>query len=223
VPPSLDEKARPVLEMLRDRKKTLKDFTGKITYDVEDRGDTTGKRGTVNFIMDPDKGATFSADFIVNTVEGKDKLAYHTQFIFDGKNLTVKDFGANNNVKQFIRRDMLPKGAKPGDAVTLNGALPLPIGLEVDEVARNFEVTLLKDSADAAVLKLVPRQKDKFDYSALEVTVDKKQQLPVKIVQTNLAENGGTTISFTELKINTGAAKMLDSATPAAEGWTERK
>lgn len=223
-PVTIPADARDVLTMLHDRKATLKDFAGKIDYSVtaSRTGDVTGKRGTVDFVLDPTRGPIFSADFTVNTIDGKPKTAYHSQFIFDGKDFTVKDFGTKNDVMQYIRKEMLPPGAKPGDAVTLNGAMPLPIGLDVNDVAQTFEVALTANDASQAVLKLVPRQKGKFDYTQLDVTVDKKLQLPVKLVQT--AGNGDeTTILLQDLKINTGAAKLANPSVPSSEGWTERK
>src|SRR4051812_681713 len=59
--PPIAADVRDVLQMLHDRKNTLKEFTAKIDYSVEDKtGDTTGKQGTLSFIEDPIRGATFS-------------------------------------------------------------------------------------------------------------------------------------------------------------------
>jgi hypothetical protein len=222
--PAVAPEVRELLQLLHDRKDTLKDFTGKIDYSVTDKlGDTTGRRGTVDYVTDPLLGPKFSADFTMNTTEGKPTLKYHVQFIFDGREFTIKDYGQNNNVRQFVRSTVLKPGDKPGSAVALNGAMPLPIGLDVDDVIRNFDAALLPSTdANLPVLKLVPRVKGRFDYVELDVTVDKKQQLPVKLVQT--AANGSvTTITLTELDINKGQAKILDAATPASEGWTQRQ
>ncbi|HEY4330838.1 MAG TPA: hypothetical protein VGN88_13940 [Phycisphaerae bacterium] len=216
--------ARDLLKMLHDRKDTLKDFYADIDYSVKNPSDDslTGKTGKVSFIMDPNRGPIFSADFDVNTVEGKPKAKYHVQFIFDGKDFTIKDFGLDGNTKQFVRSTVLPPGAKPGDAVSLNGAMTLPIGLDVDDVIKTFEVTLLPSKdAGAPMLKLVPRQKENFSYASLKVTVDKKTQLPVTLTQT-APDGTETTITLTNIVINPGTAKMLDSSTPVALGWTER-
>ena len=64
-PKPMSEEAKATLQTLHDRKETLKDFTGKIDFDVEDghSGDHNGKLGDVQFIMDPTKGPTFSATF----------------------------------------------------------------------------------------------------------------------------------------------------------------
>jgi hypothetical protein len=220
----LSPEARAILTMLHDRKDTLKDFVAKIDYSTVNKvGDVAGKRGAADFIMDPTRGPIFSADFTMNTENGKPKLAYHIQFIFDGRDFTIKDYGRNNDVKQFVRNPILPPGAKPGDAVTLNGEMTLPIGLDVQDVANNFTVTLEKSTdPNLAVLKLVPINRAKFPkYSQLVITVDKTLQLPVKLVQ--VAESVDTTISLSEIKINPGTAKMADSSTPPSEGWVERK
>ena len=222
----LAPEAADILKVLHDRKDTLKDFTGKIDYSVEAgrTGDVTGKRGTVDFINDPTKGPTFSADFTVNTKEGKPSLIYHVQFIFDGRDFTIKDFGTNNNVKQFVHSRVLPDGAKPGDAVTLKGPITLPIGLDVNDVAQTFEVTVQPGKEPGqAVLRFVPREKGKFDYTQLEVTVDKRpeMQIPVKLVHT-AAAGDVTTITLTDVKINSGGARLADASVPADQGWTEK-
>jgi len=214
---------RDLLQVLHDRKDTLKEFAGKINYDVKDpRGDQTGKTGTVAYLMDAAKGPVFSADFDKKTANGKVNGFYYVQFIFDGKDFTIKDLGFDGKGRTYLRSTLLPPGAKPGDAVTLNGALPLPIGLDVNDVLQSFEATLVP-SADpnVGVLKLVPRDHKKFDYKELDVTVDRKLQLPVKLVQTAM-DDTETTIKLTDLEINTGKAKMLDPSTPAAEGWTKK-
>jgi hypothetical protein len=213
-----------LLKMLRDRKNTLKDFTADIDYDVMDMRIKTssGKRGKLSYLMDPAKGPIFSADFDFATENGKLTRQYFVQFIFDGKELTIKDMGLNGKGRTYVRTNLLPPGAKPGDAVTLNGALPLPIGLDVNEVLQAFEVTLLPSSdANVGVLKLVPRDKKKFDYERLDVTVDKKLELPVKVVLA-LPDDTETTIKLTKIEVNGGKAKMLDAATPASEGWVPK-
>ena len=85
-----------------------------------------------------------------------------------------------------------------------------------------FEVTMVPSKdAGKPTLKLVPRDKSKFSYTALKVTVDKATQLPVTLTQT-APDGTETTITLTKITINPGTAKMLDASTPAIEGWVER-
>jgi hypothetical protein len=216
---------KTLLVMLHDRKDTLKDFTAKMDYNVTDpRGGSTGKTGTVAYLMDAAKGPIFSADFIKTTVNGKPNKLYHEQLIFDGKDLTDKDYGLDDKGRNYWRKTLLPPGAKPGDAVTLNGALPLPIGLDVNDVLHTFDVTLQPSKdPNLAVLRLVPHDPKKFEYKQMDVSVDRKQELPVKLEQTAKGDEETadvTTIELTGIEINTGKAKMLDASTPASDGWT---
>jgi hypothetical protein len=212
-----------VLQVLRDRKDTLQDFVAGIDYNVTDaRGDATGKRGKVAYLMDATKGPIFSVDFDQKTVAGKAKGIYYVQFIFDGKDFTIKDLGLDGKGRTYVRSTVLPPGAKPGDAVTLNGALPLPIGLDVNDVLQSFDVKLgTSTDPNLVVLKLAPRDRKKFNYKELEVTVDKTLKLPVKLVQTAL-DDTETAITLTGIEVNTGKSKMLDPSTPAADGWTKK-
>jgi outer membrane lipoprotein-sorting protein len=218
-----------LLKMLQDRKDSLKDFTAKIDYSVYHPAtdETSGKRGTVDFLVDPNKGPVFTADFTADTDEdGKPKRAHHQQVIFDGQNVTVKDFA----VKQFTVINVLPPGGKPGDAITLNGPMTLPIGIRVEDVLANFNVTLATPtpenpapkSPDQKVLRFIPKSATRFDnFRQLEITVDKKLQLPVRLVQT--AKNKDvTTITLSDIEPNTARARMQDPNPPANEGWTQR-
>jgi hypothetical protein len=221
VSPTLDPMARELLQTLHDRRNTLKDFTAKIDYSVKHpvTEEVSGKRGTVDFLIDPVKGPIFSVDFTVDTDEdGKAKRTHHQQIIFDGVDMTTKDF----QPREFTRSRMLPDGAQPGDAVTLNGPMTLPIGLNVDDVARNFQVTVVPASdPNLAELRLIPRTLGKFDFKQLDFTVDRRLELPVKMVQTAKGRDGDvTTIQLSDIQPNTGKARMQDP-TPGP-GWTER-
>lgn len=224
-PVAMPADVRGVLTMLQNRKDTLKDFTANISKTEVDRtGDSTTKTGTLAVINDPKAGLIFSADFTKMKVGGRTR-DYHLQYIFDGHTSLIKDFG--NDAKQFVRQEVVAPGAPAGSATSLDGPMPLPIGLDPDDVVRNFDVTM-QPSADPnqAVLSLVPREKGK-DFTSLEVTVDKSKQIPVKLVEVPPGAAAGglekTIIELTGAGINSGKAKMLSVAVPASEGWTERK
>jgi outer membrane lipoprotein-sorting protein len=216
----LDPLARETLTMLQDRKQTLKDFQAKVNYDVmhaktEDR---EGKMGTVDYLSDPKAGSTFSARFDIDTSDGTPIKKHRQDLVFDGTNVYVIDYAG----KSYIRRGVLAPDAKPGDATSLNGGMPLPIGLDADEVARNFAVTILPSSgADQVVLRLVPREESrgKFEFKKLVLTVDKKLQLPVKVLRTE-RNSDETTVQFSDIAINTGKSKMVDTTLPTGGDWT---
>ena len=78
--------------------------------------------------------------------------------------------------------------------------------------------------AEHVVLKLVPRAavKSKFDYKSMTLTVDKKLELPVK-VELNQKSSDVTTISLTDVQVNSGAAKIPPVTPPTGSGWTIQK
>ena len=193
--------------MLHDRKDTLKDFTAKIDYSVSDKtGGVTGKAGRWIFSLIWRRAENFRQ---ISTVAswmrtGKKrcrKTTYSSSLTAGISRSRTWEWTARAAI---LRSTVLPPGAKPGDAVTLNGAITLPIGLDVEDVLRTFVVTMGESKdANRPVLKLVPRAKGKFDYTLLEVTVDKKMQLPVVLAQ-SAADGSVTTITLTEIKINSG-------------------
>jgi outer membrane lipoprotein-sorting protein len=101
--------------------------------------------------------------------------------------------------------------------------LPLPIGLNVEDVVRNFEVTLMPSTTpDQVVLRLVPRSgaEAKFpEFKQLEIRVDKKLELPIKIVRSDRTGDV-TTVDFSDIAINTGKSKMVDTTLPSGPDWT---
>jgi hypothetical protein len=222
---ALDPKARELLQMLHDRRNTLRDFTANVDYMVTHpvTEETSGKRGTVDFIMDQAKGPIFTVGFEENIrKDGSVERKYKQQIIFDGVYVTWKDFPA----KEFTHTRELPEGASPGDAVTLNGPMTLPIGLNVEDVGRNFTVTVLparRTEMDRQSLRLVPRPGggSKFDFRQLDITIDTKLELPVELREIARGRDGDiTVIHLTNIQTNTGKAKMQDPTPPA--GWTER-
>jgi hypothetical protein len=217
---ALDPIARDTLKMLQDRRDTLKDFQANVTYGVYHKktDDREGKLGTVDYLSDPKAGPTFSVRFTKDTVDGTPVKKHVQDLVFDGIHVTLIDHAG----KTYTQRTVVAPDAKPGDATSLNGGLPLPIGLNVEDVVRNFDVTVQPSPGpDQIVLKLIPRADvaGKFDFKQLEMTVDKKLQLPVKIIRTE--RNGDlTTVEFSDPAINTGKSKMVDATLPTGSDWT---
>ncbi len=87
--------------------------------------------------------------------------------------------------------------------------LPLPFGQKKADILKNFNVTLIKpeksDPADTDHLLLIPKPGGKFvkQYERLEFWIDRKLNLPIRIVAADRHANV-TTDDFKNLKINTG-------------------
>ncbi len=216
----MDSVARETLTMLQGRRGTLRDFQAGVNYDVmhlKSGGDREGKLGKVDYLMDPTVGPTFTVRFEMDTADGVPIKKHRQDLIFDGTNVTIIDYAG----KTFTRRRVLAEGAKPGDATSLSGEIALPIGVDVEDIAKNFAVAVeAGGGADQVVLKLVPRDAGgPFRFKSLVMTVDKKLELPVKVVR---AERNGdvTTVELKDVAVNTGKGKMGDVSLPKGGEWT---
>jgi hypothetical protein len=217
--PPIDPLAEGTLQMLHDRRETLKDFQAKVVYDVyhPDTDDHEGKRGTVDVVIDPANGPQFSVHFTDDTIDGKPVKRHLQDLVFDGRKLTLID----RRAMRFNQQDVLPPGEKPGAADLLKSQVPLPIGIPPDEVRKNFEVSALPATdGTGVILTLVPRAEVRadFDFREVQLTVNKQMQLPVKIVKTD-KKGVVTTVEFQDPAINTGKSTMMDTTPPKEPGW----
>ncbi|MCL2646885.1 MAG: hypothetical protein FWD61_07740 [Phycisphaerales bacterium] len=212
--------ARQILQRLHDRKATLKDFTAKVDYSVEHpAGDTDGNVGSVVYSDEalPPSAPKLAAIFTGDTEDGKPVRIHARTIALDGKALTIIDF----NAKDFKQQKAPPD--KPFNPNSLDSPIPVPLGLDVEEVVKNFVVTVQPPASAAdpnlESIRVVPRIKGKFDYKQLDITIDKKLMLPVKVV---VRAVGGdvTTIKFSEPRVNTGKVEFPDTTPPKEAGWT---
>jgi outer membrane lipoprotein-sorting protein len=214
--PSASPEAMRILKTLEDRKTTLKDFSGKVEIStLHLAGDEETKSGDALFVNDtPDP--KFAAHFTKATTDGKPAPTPDEEIAFDGAKITMIDLKA----KIFRSTTFTTPAGAPGSVTSLGGPVPLPIGLNPDAVTKEFTVTLGKaDDPDHDLLILKPLDRSKFEYKTMELTVDKKLQLPVKIV---LNQKGSdiTTIKLTDLKINEGGVTIPSPTPPTDPGWT---
>jgi len=215
--PALDPEVRQILQQLHDRKATLKDFTAQIDYSVQHpAGDVDGAIGTAVYV-DDGKLSKLAVTFTHDTDEGKKVRVRKRHFILDGKAFTMVDFKG----KEF--KQQLAPPEKQFNPNSLDAMIPVPIGIDVDEIAMNFEVTLLPPPppADANVhaISVVPRVKGRFDFKRLDLFIDKKLQLPVKVVH-HAVGGDVTTMTFSEIKVNAGKVDFPSTVPPTEAGWT---
>lgn len=208
--------AMAILKTLEDRKASLKDFSGKVEIStVHLAGDEETKSGDALFVNDgPDP--KFAAHFTRATTDGKPAPTPDEEIVFDGAKATLID----RKAKTFRSTTFTTPGGAPGSVTSLGGPVPLPIGIKAADVVKEFTVTQGKaEDPDHDVLVLKPLDRSKFEYKTMELTVDKKLQLPVKIV---LHQKGSdvTTIKLTDLKLNDGGVKIPTVTPPSDPGWT---
>jgi outer membrane lipoprotein-sorting protein len=215
------------LKMLEDRDQTLNDFSGKIRYEVYHprTDDTEINKGDV-YYSKADGVAKFAAHFALGGASGAFQKTDRT-LVFDGRWIIDSDA----NAKVFQKTELVPPGAKVKPLKLGEGPIPIPIGQDTQKVIHDFTVTIeptdpkMENAADITHLKLIPRSADlakTYDMKTLEIWVDGKQQLPIKLRRESLDDNA-TTITIDKVQTNAGVPKVFDLPTPkTTDGWDVR-
>jgi outer membrane lipoprotein-sorting protein len=142
-------------------------------------------------------------------------------YIFDGEWLTVIDY----QVKE-VKRRQLAEPNKPVDAFELvSHNFPIIGFTRVSELEKEFEVRLVEQEEDEAGgliklnLKVKPDSIYRDDYTSIGFWIDKKLNLPAKIVATS-TEDDIYQIELLDAKVNKGIdKKVFDFELP--EGFGE--
>jgi len=233
----------PILQLLHDRDATLTDFTANIKKeDYKLRtAETETRTGSVNYLKDAGitKIAIHFDQYFPPDLPPK-KL--NQDLIFDGQFGIDREDNPGTSSKIFRKQEFVAAGdvgkvnpLKLGEGPFAE-SLPLPIGQDPREITRNFTVALLPldpktdlkplsgKPEDLVHLQLVPKVKEEFTFSKLDMFVDLSPsvQLPLRIIILN-RDNNMTTIDLTEIKTNRGGApaSIFVVSTPAAgSGWT---
>jgi hypothetical protein len=146
----------------------------------------------------------------------KDKIDY----AFDGLWLTI----AKHRIKTITRYQVAAKGEKIEPTKLGQGPLPLPFGQKTDDMLLHFEVTtrpIRKDepkNTDYLHLATRPRFRKSMNSKTLQMWIDRKTHLPIKIISTDKNDNT-TTVVFkniqTDPKLSADTFRL-----PKPLGWT---
>lgn len=198
-----DSAVDPILDQLDQRGQNLDSFTADVS--LLERDDSIAqestRKGKVWFQKLPDGSARMRVAF-VDKLDEKTKKVDPIDYVLDAGWLLERQHAK----KIQVRRQVL----RPGEKVNLlklgEGPFPLPIGQKRDDVKRQFDVVPAKPdkAADPAYApgapRLVLRPRDgtplKRKFSAIDVWVDPKTNMPVKI---ETVDNKETTVKSTEL------------------------
>jgi len=196
-----------VLDALKARGDSLKDFSATVTLSSLDGGTQleTRQTGQVLFANDPLTGERLRVNFTTDTTGGVTTVINH-QYILDGLDLLEIDFK-----KQRITTSQV---LKPGQKMNLmklgEGPFPLPIGQDPKTVQEQFDVTkpaAAKDDPPGTVhLSLAPKAGTGLarKFTSIDVYVDCVTDMPTRIV--TLDQSGQTlrTTALDKLQINKG-------------------
>jgi hypothetical protein len=122
-------------------------------------------------------------------------------FLFDGEWLTER----NDKARTIIKRQIVRRGERVDPFKLGKGPFPLPFGQKREDILGNFTVTLkrfeLGDPRNSDHLHCVPRPNTELaaKYSRVEIYVDKKIELPVRIVTERITDGNRIEVDFKEI------------------------
>lgn len=189
-----------ILDMLDQRGQTLESFTADVKLKEEDLDlalETT-RVGKIWYQKLPD-GSTRMRVAFTDKMDARTKRADPVDFVLDKGWLIERQ----HERKIEIRRQIMRPGEKTNLLKLGEGPFPLPIGQAKEEVKKQFAVTPAKtgkdDPAGSSHLMLRPNEGAplKRKFSLIDIWVDPKTQMPVKIETTDPKE---TTVKSTVLE-----------------------
>lgn len=211
-PPQLssgDPAADAILDRLEAKGKAIKGLSCRLIYTyvtVEPVEDKTTKKGTLLFARG-EPNAKFLIRFTELIAAGViDRHEEH--FLFDGEWLTE----LNQKSKSVIRRQIARKGERIDPFELGKGPFPLPFGQKRAEMLKQFEVTLspfdLGDPLHTKHLHCVPRANTELarKYSRVEIYVDTRLDIPVRIVSERILDDNRIEVDFKEIDMNEAPA-----------------
>jgi len=214
--PAIDAKAREALVLLQERDKTLKDFIADVLYEsVHAQTDSvTSSDGVLAYNNDGTR-ITFSLRRTNIKEDGKLRKADTKQdIIYDGEWLHLVDHD-QKDLQSFQVSPPPKPGEPPRNPLRFDGPLPMPLGQNADEVVAAFEVKLIAPGKEDPVsknevrhLRLKPRNKDKQSFELLDLWVDMKDALPVKM-EVEKKDGGIMRITMKNVSINEGKGTTL--------------
>jgi len=207
------------LEAAGVRYKTVR---ADIEYRLVNRrlGDSETRTGWVAYqARQTDDPAKFRIHFrTLRQGRGKRLLAM-VDYAFDGRWLTVK----KHSIRQLSRYQVAAAGQKVEPLRLGQGFFPLPFGQKAADVLTYFDVRTRKpnptDPKDTDYLKLTirPGHRRTMNVERMEMWIDRKTHLPVRIQSRDRSRND-TTVRFTNVKTNPKLDKGVFFL-PKPRGW----
>lgn len=204
-----DARVDAILDNLEVKGKAIKGFSCDIVYmhvttiPVDQAQKKVGRllfaRGKPN--------SQFLVHFTKSVADG---VVSHNEeyYAFDGQWYVER----NDSGKNVTRRQMTRSGEKRDPFELGKGPFPLPFGQKRSEILRHFEVSLGGPEkgapADSLHLHCVPRPQSSMadDYSRVEIFVDPKLDVPVRIVTEREADKSRVEVDFNNINLNDAPA-----------------
>jgi outer membrane lipoprotein-sorting protein len=223
--PAVDPEAMRILRELEQAGEKHEGLRARVTYEVIDRltGDSETREGRVFFLRGSDRRPTkFRISFRTLQQAGGPKILARVDYAFDGHWLTV----AKHRIKQMTRYQVVTEGERAQPLKLGKGPFPVPFGQKADDVLEYFHVSTRPlregEPENTDYLKLVTRESrsEEVNFNRLEMWVDRKTHLPVKLVSRDKSERM-TAVTFEN--IETGVELSEETfRLPRRLGWQYR-
>lgn len=204
-----DSETDRILDRLEAKGKAIKGLQCDLSYKYVTGGpvqDKMTKLGGLLFTRG-ETNSMFLIEFESRIADGE-KFKSVEKYAFDGEWFT--EF--NEKSRSVTRRQIVRKGERVDPFKLGEGPFPMPFGQKRDEILRAFKVERLKpeleDPPGSIHLHCVPRPNTQLSqkYSRVEIYVDRKIELPIRIVSERKQEIDGGRIEVDFKGINTDAA-----------------
>lgn len=204
--PAVSNEIERILDRLEKKRTKIKDLEAKLVYADFNKVivEKTIRDGMIRFKAATAKGqARFMVHFRTIRYEDEPKPKLRRKwYCFDGRRLRiVKERG-----KSVVDREVVKPGATI-DPFALGGPFPVPFGHKKSEMLKHFQISLIpptkqeKGKIDHLLLTPWPRTKLAKEYKRIEYWVDRKLDLPTKIVSED-HHKVEITATFSKIKLN---------------------
>ncbi len=217
-----------ILDRLETKGESIKGISTKLIYNdtrFEPVEDKVVKNGEL-FFSRGDPNSKFMIRFD-ETIAGGTKRPNREYYLFDGSWFTERNDGA----KQIIKRQVVRPGERIDPFKIGKGPFPLPFGQRRAEMLKVFTITLEKPKADDPPntdhLHCIPRPEEvelSRKYKRLDMWVDKKLELPIRIEVERLSDENIIDVRFDNMNPSDAPADsrfQIDS--PPGKDWEVRE
>ena len=193
-----------ILQNLNEQTASLKSYQARIEYRFsQPLLESQALRTGAMYYLKSDDRSNLRINFQTLRQDEEKEQKYIEQYIFDGVWLTVID----HQIKQ-VKKYQLAEANEPADAFELAANNFPIIGFNSSQdLKKDFEISLLErkaaglDNLTGLLLKVKPDSVYKDNYSSVEFYIDKKINLPAKIIAYS-TEGDIYEIKLLEPKIN---------------------
>jgi hypothetical protein len=212
-----------VLDALKTSGDNLKSLTANLKTDDFDSNLGSDKIRTGQFSVNtkPDGAKQLHLVYTARQFGNKKPVPERKEYLLDDGWVTVRDFVTSQEDRKQL--------AKPGQMVDVfqldDGLIPMPIGQDPRKVLARFDVIIAPPDQDdppgSTHIVLTPKAGSDYaqKYQKVDVWVDLKLKMPVRVMTTDAKGSMNTTYDLTDLKINQKVAKEEFQLPPLPPNW----